>query len=137
MAKSNPDDRLYSEEHEWALDNGDGTITMGITDHAQELLTDIVYVELPEIGKKVRQMEPIAVVESVKSVSDVYSPVSGEVVEVNEDLEDQPELINEDAFGDGWIVKISMDDPSELDDLMEAAAYTALIEEEKEDEEED
>ncbi|HEU18378.1 MAG TPA: glycine cleavage system protein GcvH [Deltaproteobacteria bacterium] len=137
MAKSNPDDRLYSEEHEWALDNGDGTITMGITDHAQELLTDIVYVELPEIGKKVRKMEPIAVVESVKSVSDVYSPVSGEVVEVNEDLEDQPELINEDAFGDGWIVKISMDDPSELDDLMEAAAYTALIEEEKEDEEED
>jgi len=137
MAKSNPDDRLYSEEHEWALDNGDGTITMGITDHAQELLTDIVYVELPEIGKKVRQMEPIAVVESVKSVSDVYSPVSGEVVEVNEDLEDQPELINEDAFGDGWIAKIAMDDPSELDDLMEAAAYTALIEEEKEDEEED
>ena len=137
MAKSNPDDRLYSEEHKWALDNGDGTITMGITDHAQELLTDIVYVELPEIGKKVRQMEPIAVVESVKSVSDVYSPVSGEVVEVNEDLEDQPELINEDAFGDGWIAKIAMDDPSELDDLMEAAAYTALIEEEKEDEEED
>lgn len=136
MATSNPDDRLYSEEHEWALDNGDGTITMGITDHAQELLTDIVYVELPEIGKKVRQMEPVAVVESVKSVSDVYSPVSGEVVEVNEALEDQPELINEDAFGDGWIAKIAMDDPSELDGLMEAAAYTALIEEE-DDEEED
>lgn len=136
MATSNPDDRLYSEEHEWALDNGDGTITMGITDHAQELLTDIVYVELPEVGKKVRKMEPVAVVESVKSVSDVYSPVSGEVVEVNEALEDQPELINEDAFGDGWIAKIAMDNPSELDDLMEAAAYTALIEEE-DDEEED
>lgn len=135
MATSNPDDRLYSEEHEWALDNGDGTITMGITDHAQELLTDIVYVELPEIGKKVRQMEPVAVVESVKSVSDVYSPVSGEVIEVNEALEDQPELINEDAFGDGWIAKIAMEDPSELDSLMDAAAYTALIEAEDDEEE--
>ena len=135
MATSNPDDRLYSEEHEWALDNGDGTITMGITDHAQELLTDIVYVELPEIGKKVRQMEPVAVVESVKSVSDVYSPVSGEVIEVNEALEDQPELINEDAFGEGWIAKIAMEDPSELDSLMDAAAYTALIEAEDDEEE--
>ena len=136
MATANPDDRLYSEEHEWALDNGDGTVTVGITDHAQELLTDIVYVELPEVGKKVKQMEPVAVVESVKSVSDVYSPVSGEVVEVNEILEDQPELINEDPFGDGWIARIAMDNPAELDELMEAAAYTAMIEEEEEDEEE-
>jgi glycine cleavage system H protein len=136
MATVNPDDRLYSEEHEWALDNGDGTITMGITDHAQELLTDIVYVELPEVGKKVKQMEPVAVVESVKSVSDVYSPVSGEVVEVNEALEDQPELINEDPFGEGWIARITMDDPAELDQLMEAAAYTAMIEEEDDEDEE-
>ncbi len=135
MATSNPDDRRYSEEHEWALDNGDGTITMGITDHAQELLTDIVYVELPEIGKKVKQMDPVAVVESVKSVSDVYSPVSGEVIEVNEALEDQPELINEDAFGEGWIAKITMDEPAQLDALMEAATYTALIEEGETDEE--
>jgi glycine cleavage system H protein len=108
---------------------------MGITDHAQELLTDIVYVELPETGKKVRHKETVAVVESVKSVSDVYSPVSGEVVEVNEALEDQPELINEDAFGEGWIAKIAMNDPAELESLMDAATYTALIEEEGTDEE--
>jgi len=117
MAKPNPDDRRYSEEHEWAQDNGDGTITMGVTDHAQELLTDIVYVELPEMGKKVKYLEPVAVVESVKSVSDVYSPVSGD--------------INQDAFGEGWIAKIKMDDPAELDNLMDAAGYTALIEEEE------
>jgi len=131
MAKPNPDDRRYSKEHEWAKDNGDGTITMGITDHAQELLTDIVFVELPEMGKKVEQMEPVAVVESVKSVSDVYSPVSGEVVEVNDILEEQPELINQDAFGEGWIARIKMDDPAELDNLMDAAAYTTLAEEEE------
>lgn len=132
MATRNPDDRMYTEEHEWAMDNEDGTVTMGITDHAQELLTDIVYVELPEIGKTVKQMEPVAVVESVKSVSDVYAPVSGEIIEVNEALEDQPELINQDAFGEGWIAQIKMDDPSELDKLMDAAAYTAMIEEEEE-----
>ena len=132
MATPNPDDRFYSEEHEWALDNGDGTVTMGITDHAQELLTDIVYVELPVIGKKVAQGAPVAVVESVKSVSDVYSPVSGEVIEVNDILEDQPELVNRDAFGDGWIVKLKMDDPSELKNLMDAAAYTIFVEEEDE-----
>jgi glycine cleavage system H protein len=132
MAIENPHDRLYSEEHEWAKDNEDGTITMGITDYAQEMLTDIVYVELPEIGKKVQQMEPVAVVESVKSVSDVYSPVSGEVVEVNDLLEDQPELINQDAFGEGWIARIQMDDSDELDNLMDAESYTAMIEEEDE-----
>ncbi|MCU0581170.1 MAG: glycine cleavage system protein GcvH [Syntrophales bacterium] len=127
MAKPNPNDRRYTKEHEWALDNGDGTITMGITDHAQHLLTDIVYVELPDIGKKVKQMDPVTVIESVKSVSDIYSPVSGEVVAVNEVLQDKPELVNEDAFGEGWIVKIAMSDPSELNGLMDAAAYTGLI----------
>jgi len=131
MTKPNPDNRRYSKEHEWAKDNGDGTITMGITDHAQELLTDIVFVELPETGKKIEQSEPVAVVESVKSVSDVYSPVSGEVVEVNDILEEQPELINQDAFGEGWIARIKMDDPAELDNLMDASAYTALIDEEE------
>jgi glycine cleavage system H protein len=132
MAVENPHDRLYSEEHEWAKDNEDGTITMGITDYAQEMLTDIVYVELPEVGKKVQQMEPVAVVESVKSVSDVFSPVSGEVVEVNDLLEDQPELINQDAFGEGWIARIEMDEPAELDNLMDAGTYTTMIEEEDE-----
>jgi glycine cleavage system H protein len=131
MAAENPHDRLYSEEHEWAMDNEDGTITMGITDYAQEMLTDIVYVDLPEIGKKVQQMEPVAVVESVKSVSDVFSPVSGEVVEVNDLLEDQPELINQDAFGEGWIATIKMDNPAELDNLMDAGLYTAMIEEDE------
>ncbi len=127
MAKPNPDDRRYTKEHEWALDNGDGTITMGITDHAQHLLTDIVYVELPDIGKKVKQMDPVTVIESVKSVSDIYSPVSGEVVAVNDILQDKPELVNEDAFGEGWIVKIALSDPAELESLMDASAYTALI----------
>ncbi len=130
MAKENPADRRYSKEHEWAKDNGDGTITMGITDHAQELLTDIVYVELPAAGKKVKQMETVAVVESVKSVSDVYSPVSGEVVEVNQVLENKPELINQDAFGEGWIAKIRMENPSELNNLLDAAGYTAFLKEE-------
>lgn len=134
MAKTNPTDRKYSTEHEWALDNGDETATIGITDHAQELLTDIVFVELPPIGKKVQQMQPVAVVESVKSVSDVYSPVSGEVLEVNAELESRPELINQDAFGEGWIVKMKMDDPSQLAGLMDADAYGAFIKEKKQGE---
>ena len=131
MSKPNPTDRKYTKEHEWAKDNGDGTITMGITDHAQELLTDIVFVELPAIGKRVKQMEPMAVVESVKSVSDVFSPVSGEVVEVNKALEEHPELVNQDAFGKGWMAKLKMDNPAELNNLMDAALYTEMIKEEK------
>jgi glycine cleavage system H protein len=131
MSKPNPTDRKYSKEHEWAMDEGAGTIRMGITDHAQELLTDIVFVELPPLGKKVKQMEPVAVVESVKSVSDVFSPVSGEVIEVNKELEEHPELVNEDAFGKGWIARLKMDDPGELDNLMDAARYTEMTKEEK------
>lgn len=131
MAKPNPTDRKYSKEHEWALDHGDGTATVGITDYAQEMLTDIVFVELPPLGKKVEQMAPLAVVESVKSVSDVYAPVSGEVIAVNSALENKPELINQDAFGEGWIAKLKMGNPAELDSLMEAAAYEALTQEEK------
>jgi glycine cleavage system H protein len=131
MAKENPADRRYSKEHEWAKDNGNGTVTMGITDYAQEMLTDIVYVELPAPGKKVKQMETVAVVESVKSVSDVYSPVSGEVVRVNQLLENKPELINQDAFGEGWIAVIKMDNPAELSVLMDAAGYTSFLQEVK------
>jgi len=127
MSKINPTDRRYSKEHEWVQDAGDGTAILGITDHAQELLTDIVFVELPEIGRIVKAMDAVAVVESVKSVSDVYSPVSGEVVDANRDLETSPELINEDAFGKGWIARLRMDDPAELTTLMDAAAYEALI----------
>jgi glycine cleavage system H protein len=131
MAKPNPTDRKYSKEHEWALDHGDGTVIVGITDYAQEMLTDIVFVELPPLGKKVEQMAPLAVVESVKSVSDIYAPVGGEVIAVNLPLENQPELINQDAFGEGWIVKLKMDNPAELSSLMDAAAYEAMIREEK------
>ena len=131
MSKPNPTDRRYTKEHEWAKDNGSDTITMGITDHAQELLTDIVFVELPTMGKKVRQMEQLAVVESVKSVSDVYAPVSGEVIEVNKALEDHPEIVNQDAFGEGWMVKLKMDNPAELNNLMDADGYTEMIKEEK------
>jgi glycine cleavage system H protein len=134
MAKPNPADRKYSTEHEWALETGGGNVTVGITDHAQELLTDIVFVELPPVGKKVKQMQPVAVVESVKSVSDVYSPVSGEVLEVNSELESHPEIINQDAFGEGWIVKLKMDHPDELDKLMDAEGYGAFIKEKKQGE---
>jgi len=127
MSKINPTDRRYTREHEWVVDNGSGTATIGITDHAQELLTDIVFVELPAVGKQVRQLEPVAVVESVKSVSDVYSPVSGEVTEVNQKLEQSPELINQDPYGKGWIARLKMANPAELPELMEAAAYEAFI----------
>jgi glycine cleavage system H protein len=127
MSKVNPTDRRYSREHEWAIDNGDGTVTLGITDHAQELLTDIVFVELPEIGKQVKQMETVAVVESVKSVSDVYSPVTGEVIEANQKLEPNPELINQDPYGKGWIAKIRMEQPAELQALLDASGYEAFI----------
>lgn len=131
MSKTNPVDRKYSREHEWARDDGDGRVTVGITDYAQEMLTDIVFVELPAIGKVVRQMDPFAVVESVKSVSDVYAPVGGEVIQVNVSLETQPELVNQDAFGEGWIARIRMQKPEELPGLMDAVAYEAMIREEK------
>jgi len=128
MAKPNPEDRGYSREHEWAKDGGDGTVTVGITDFAQEMLTDIVYVELPAPGRKVKREDPFAVVESVKSVSDIFAPVGGEVIAVNGDLEEKPELINRDAFNTGWIAVIRMDDPGELALLMTAGEYQAFIE---------
>jgi glycine cleavage system H protein len=131
MSKQNLTDRLYSRDHEWVKDNGSGTVIIGITDYAQEMLTDIVFVELPAIGKKVAQREQLAVVESVKSVSDVYAPVSGEIIEVNSRLEDEPDLINQDAFGDGWIAKMRLADSAELKSLLTAADYEVLIKEEK------
>lgn len=131
MSKPNPQDRLYSRDHEWAKDNGDGTVVVGITDYAQEMLTDIVFVEIPPIGKKVAKGEPVAVVESVKSVSDVYSPVSGEVIDVNTRLEETPELVNQDAFGEGWIVKMRLSDAGELKTLLNAADYEQMLKEEK------
>ncbi len=127
MSKVNPTDRRYTREHEWVIDNGDGSVVIGITDHAQELLTDIVFVELPEIGKQVKQLEAVAVVESVKSVSDVYSPVTGEVIEANQKLEQNPELINQDPYGKGWIAKLRMEQPEELQALLDATGYEVFI----------
>ena len=131
MSKQNPKDRLYSRDHEWVIDNGDGTVIIGISDYAQEMLTDIVFVDLPEIGRKVVQHATVAVVESVKSVSDVFSPVSGEVIDVNSVLEDTPELINQDAFGEGWIVKMRLSDAGELKMLLSADDYEEMLKEEK------
>jgi glycine cleavage system H protein len=131
MAKPNPEDRYYSRDHEWLIYYSDGTAIIGITDYAQEMLTDIVFVDLPETGRKVVQHSTVAVVESVKSVSDVFSPVSGEVVEVNTRLEETPELINQDAFGEGWIVKMRLSNPDELNMLLTAADYEEMLREEK------
>ena len=117
-----PDDLRYSKEHEWVRVDG-SRATIGITSFAAEELGDIVFVELPEVGTAIKQFATFGVVESVKAVSDLYAPVSGEVVEVNEALRDAPELLNSDPFGEGWIAKVELPDPSELDALMDAAAY--------------
>jgi glycine cleavage system H protein len=125
-----PTDLRYTNSHEWLRDEGDGTVTIGITEHAQELLGDLVFVDLPEVGTALAAGDDCAVVESVKAASDVYSPVSGEVIAVNETLDGAPETINEDAFGDGWIFKLKLDDAAELDGLLDAEAYAALVAEE-------
>lgn len=117
----------YSAEHEWVQDNGDGTVLIGITDFAQEQLGDLVYIELPEVGDEVIKGEEISVIESVKAASELFSPVDGKVVEVNDALEDEPELINENAMAN-WIVKVELSDPSDLDDLMDEDAYRSLTE---------
>ncbi len=119
-------DMKFSEEHEWIRLDGE-IATVGITDYAQAQLGDVVYVELPAIGKQVKQGDEMAVVESVKAASEVYAPVSGEVAEVNETLSDAPDAVNADALGAGWFVKIKLSDPSELDKLMDEAAYSAFI----------
>ena len=123
-----PEGLIYTKEHEWIKVEGN-EIIVGITDYAQNALTDVVWVELPELGVSVKSMESFANVESVKSVSEIYAPVSGEVTEINEDLEDAPETVNTDPYGDGWICKMRMEDSGELDALLDAAAYKSLIEE--------
>lgn len=128
--KNAPANLKYTASHEWVLDNGDGTVTVGITDHAQELLGDVVFVEVPEVGKEVTQGEEFSLVESVKAASDIYAPVSGEVVAVNEALEDAPETLNESPYTEGWIAKIKLDDASELANLLDAAGYEANVSEE-------
>ena len=121
---AHPDDLRYSKEHEWVRVDG-AHATIGITSFAADELGDIVFVELPEVGSSLGQFTTFGVVESVKAVSDLYAPISGEVVEVNEALRDTPEVLNSDPFGVGWIAKVELADPSELDKLMDAAAYTA------------
>ena len=118
----------YASSHEWARLEEDGTVTVGITDHAQQALGDVVYVEHPEVGQAVSAQAEAGVVESVKAASDIYAPVSGTILAVNETLEDAPETVNQDPYGDGWFFQIEPDDPSELDDLLDAEAYAELCE---------
>ena len=123
-----PNDLLYTESHEWVLQEGEGVISVGITDHAQGLLGDLVYVELPEVGAELAVGDECAVVESVKAASDVYTPVSGQVIEGNTSLDDTPETINEDPYHEGWLFKMKLADASDLDNLLSAEAYQALCE---------
>lgn len=122
-----PEDLRYLASHEWARKNADGTVTIGITDYAQESLGDVVYVELPEVGSQVTAHEEAAVVESVKAASDIYSLISGEVIEINEVLVDEPELVNEAPYSDGWFFRVRPDDLAELDDSLDADAYAEEI----------
>lgn len=122
-----PDDRRYTEEHEWIMVGEDGTVRMGITDYAQDALGDVVYVELPEVGKDVAKGDPIAEVESTKSVADVYAPITGVVSAVNETLTSEPELVNSDPFGAGWFVEIQLGEASAVDGLLSPEDYRRLI----------
>ena len=121
----------YSKEHEWVATE-EAVATIGITDYAQDQLGEIVYVELPAVGDKISKDDAFGVVESVKAVSDIYAPVSGTVVEVNQELPESPEMINEDPYGDGWLVKVKVSDPTELDDLLDNEEYEELVSAEKE-----
>ncbi len=123
-----PDDLMFTDSHEWVRNDGDDTVTIGITDHAQELLGDLVFVELPEVGENIEAGAEAGVVESVKAASDIYSPLSGEVIEVNEDLLDAPETINEQPYDGGWIYKLRLSNAADLDALLDAEAYAAVVE---------
>ncbi len=125
-----PGDLKYTKSHEWVKTMDDGSVSIGITDHAQELLGDLVFVELPEVGRELTAGEECAVVESVKAASDAYSPIAGEVVAVNEALADSPETVNQDPYGEGWMFRVAPAEPSALDALLDAAAYTEVVESE-------
>src|SRR5581483_3537388 len=126
-----PQGLKYSKEHEWVTTE-DSVATIGITDHAQGQLGEIVYIELPAVGEKVSKDDPFGVIESVKAVSDIYAPVSGTVMEGNEDLPESPEVVNEDPYGDGWLINVRMNDLSDLDDLMDSDEYAEMIAREQE-----
>ena len=117
----------FTTSHGWIRDNGDGTITMGISDHAQQLLGDVVFVDLPDIGDAADAGSTFSLVESVKAASDIYAPVSGQIIETNSSLDDSPELINDDPYGEGWIAKIKLDDLSQLSELIDSDTYLASI----------
>lgn len=125
-----PSELKYARTHEWARLEEDGTVTVGITDHAQESLGDVVFVEQPEEGQQVAAQEEAGVVESVKAASDIYAPISGAVVAVNDTLEDAPENVNQDPYGDGWFFRLQPDDAADLDELMDAEAYGEFLESE-------
>lgn len=126
-----PEELKYAVTHEWARPDEHGVITVGITDHAQDLLGDIVFVEFPETGAQVAVADEAGVVESVKAASDLYSPVAGEITEINELLQENPELLNSDPYGDGWIFKVKMSDASDFDKLLQASEYLAQCEAEE------
>lgn len=121
-----PEDLKYTKEHEWIRDNGDGTATVGVTDFAQGELGDIVFVELEEVGFEFEKDESFGTVEAVKTVSELFAPVSGKISEINEQLEDQPELVNDDPYGEGWMIKLEISNPDELDELMTAEDYKEI-----------
>ncbi|MBC7991072.1 MAG: glycine cleavage system protein GcvH [Luteimonas sp.] len=125
-----PGDLKFLKSHEWARVEGDGKITVGISDHAQGLLGDLVYVDLPAVGDRIEAGNAVAVVESVKAASDVYAPISGTITAVNSALADKPETINEDAYGEGWIFVVEAEEPDQLNDLLEPDDYAELLEDE-------
>ena len=125
-----PGDLKYSKNHEWARANEDGSVTIGITDHAQDQLGDLVYVEVPEQGQEVEADEACAVVESVKAASDVYAPIAGTVIEANEALADKPEVVNQDSYGEGWLMRLKPASDDAVDGLMDADAYREFVESE-------
>jgi len=131
-----PEGLKYSKEHEWVLVENDVAI-IGITEFAQGELGDIVFVELPEVGEKISKDDPFGSLESVKAVSDIFAPISGAVVEINDDLKENPEAINEDPYGDGWMIKVEMTDMDELKDLMSSEDYAEFIEQQKEEDDDE
>ncbi len=132
-----PENLKYSKEHEWVMMVEDGVALIGITEFAQSELGEVVYVELPEVGEKITKDDPFGSVESVKAVSDLFAPVSGTVIEVNDSLPDSPELVNEDSYGDGWMIKVQMSDKEELKDLLAQDEYGEFVERQKEEDDDE
>lgn len=122
-----PDELKYTREHEWVRDNGDDTATIGITDFAQSELGDIVFVEIEEAGTSLEQNDVFGTVEAVKTVSDLFAPITGEILEINSDLEDDPELVNSNPYGSGWLIKVSIANPDELGELLSAEEYKEIV----------